>query len=96
MLHHRVQADTKPLRRSQTAASKPGHEQALGLGAFHLFSLSLFIEHGRRLGSGSLLLPRLCRAANAAFARLKRSQGLISVGTERLCKAAEKGEGPEV
>lgn len=44
----------------------------------------------------SSLLPRLCLAANAAFARLKQSQGLISIGTEQVCKAAEKGEGPEV
>lgn len=45
MLHRQVH--TKPLWRNPTAASRPRRERAGGLGAFHLFSLSLFIEAGR-------------------------------------------------
>lgn len=74
MLHHRVLSDTKPLWRRQTVASKPGHEQALGLDAFHLFSLSLFIECGR-----SYWDPCSCSCRVSAWLLLQHSHGWSKV-----------------
>lgn len=68
-----------------------GGSEPWGDGAFQLFSLSLFI--GRRRSERDAC-PRSRRPS--ARLRPRRSRGLVSVGRECVCKAAEKGEGPEV